>query len=172
MPTATVTTTATTTGITTAGRIAITIETVNVWNVTIIGGSVSAAATMATIAEGRFTTVIPRVIRVGMATPAAGMATPVPCMVAPATGGTKPMASVIRMAATWHAGTYHRTSASIRILATSTETVLMATMVPSATRITTRPNTAKDMAPATKQTIVGEEAGRSSTWQLAIRNWP
>jgi len=50
---------ATTTGITTAGRIAITIETVNVWNVTIICGSVSAAATMATIAEGRFTPLSP-----------------------------------------------------------------------------------------------------------------
>src|ERR1700738_4686301 len=98
-PTASVTLTAIMTGITTAGKTAITTATVNAWNVTIPGGNVIATMTMATIAKGRFTTAIPRTIQAGMAIlaavfiatpaadiPAAGMGIPGPVLAQPPPG--------------------------------------------------------------------------------------
>ena len=102
------------------------------------------------------------------AIPAADTAIRVRCMDEAAAGGTEPTAPDIRMAATWPAKIYRRTSASTRIRVTSMETARTDTTARLGTKITTRPNTATDIPLATKRTIVEEEAGRSSTWQLAI----
>src|SRR5450755_1889620 len=178
--TSTPTATVNMTGIMTAGKITSAIA--HKRNANIIGGSVTATMTMATIAKDRFTTAIPRAIRAAVFTatpvaaiPAAGMATPAQCMAAPAVAGMQPTASAIRMAATWPAGTDHRTSGSIPIRATSTETGPTATTVHSATRTTTGPSTAPVIQPATNRIIAEEEAGRSSTWQLVLsykQEWP
>ena len=101
------------------------------------------------------------------ATPAAVMAIPARCMDAEAAGGAGPMASAIRMAATWRART--SPEQTIQSQSATIGNRITATTVHSAARTTTRPSTSTDI-PGYQANYRGGR-GRRRQGILAISNW-
>ena len=96
-----------------------------------------------------------------MAIPAAATATPAAVMAVPEAAEMRVTASAIRTAATWRAAIWRRTSRSIPIPATSTETGPMATTAHTATRTITGLSTAVAMRLGINRAIAEAGAGDS-----------